>query len=273
MCSVIAWAGKLPPRLLDRLMCESEVRGRDSTGLAFRTEKSTVIYRQVIRPRSFVKLNRVALAEASRSACGIAHARRASRGMPVNVDNAHPFSYRRVFFAHNGRIRNWEELKKGLSESPDKYDVKYSDRVTTDSMVLGPHIVHRDFARPEGCMGLVWLDHGNAFALRTAKELEIALIKWKFGRDSGSVCIAASTEAIILNAVKKLALKPDITFYKVNEGVVYQLTENGPLDHGSVEVNANNSEDAFTSSVANAIKAGLDDELKGGDARAYGYFS
>jgi predicted glutamine amidotransferase len=121
MCAIIGWSGKLPKGLLSRLLMQAETRGRDSTGVAFRTvdEKSkanNLCYRQIVPARTFTDLHKKFMGDARRSIRGIAHTRRASPGMPIDNTNAHPYTYPygslgKYFFAHNGRIHNWTQLK------------------------------------------------------------------------------------------------------------------------------------------------------------------
>ena len=121
MCSILSWSGLLPKGALTRLLVQSESRGRDSTGVAFRTldeagRAMNLCYRQTVPARTFVELHKKFMSDARRSRQGIAHCRRASPGMPVDNPNAHPYVYpassRGFLFAHNGRIENWRDVKE-----------------------------------------------------------------------------------------------------------------------------------------------------------------
>lgn len=121
MCAIISWSGKLPKGLLTKLLLASETRGRDSTGLAFRScddagVPSNVCWRQVVPARTFASIHPEFMSDARRSQRGIGHTRRASPGMPINNANAHPYTWpygpqSRYLFAHNGRIENWNDIK------------------------------------------------------------------------------------------------------------------------------------------------------------------
>lgn len=136
MCAIIGWAGKLPKGLLTRLLISAEMRGRDSTGVSFRTldengKPSNLCYRQVVPARTFVELHGKFMSDARRAHRGIAHTRRASPGMPVDNLNAHPYTWPygkqgRYLFAHNGRIENWLDVK---SKWIERYKVELTDKV------------------------------------------------------------------------------------------------------------------------------------------------
>lgn len=138
MCAIIGWAGKLPKGLLTRLLVSAETRGRDSTGVSFRTlddagKPSNLCYRQVVPARTFVELHDKFMSDARRSHRGIAHTRRASPGMPVDNLNAHPYTWPygkqgRYLFAHNGRIENWNEMK---SKRVEQYTQELNQKIET----------------------------------------------------------------------------------------------------------------------------------------------
>jgi hypothetical protein len=210
-------------------------------------------------------------------------------GMPVDERNAHPFPYWRYFFAHNGKIQNWREIKellidyftseaKRLREAGQlaeadtaDYCVGYSQRITTDSMVLGPYIEARKFTSIIGCMGLVWIRENNVYVLRYAKEAVAATIIWKsIQPEAGEsedqlVTLVASTQQIISGAFEKMAgIEYDISFKAFPEGHIFRVEPTGLIDEGLVEMNTP-VEDAFTSEVVESEaeqEAELQRELK-----------
>ena len=176
MCSVISWNGDLPKGLLTHLLVEAETRGRDSVGIAFRSGNQTIAYRHAVPSSVFVKRSSKHVGEARRAKQGIAHTRRASRGMPIDNVNAHPFIFQKFVFAHNGKIDNWQALKtagvtryEGEAKSATTPEAKaaaeamvaYFKSVTTDSMILGPYLSERNLTDITGCMGLVWIQKNN----------------------------------------------------------------------------------------------------------------
>jgi predicted glutamine amidotransferase len=275
MCAIISWTGKLPKGLLSKLMTESEARGHDSTGLAFRSSGKNYGYRQAVSAKVFVNENNKNMSEARRSTRGIGHTRRASPNMPIDNANAHPYSFWKYFYAHNGRINNWEDIKKLLIEHYENelkemqrindqegikaaaYYKKYAENCTTDSMVLGPYIESRDFSSIVGCMALVWMRGDHVYTFRYAKEAVAALIKWKYKEpvdneavEEHKLVVVASTRQIVDQAINKLdKLEYSIEYNEFPEDHVYLLNENAPgglLDEGTIPVNVA-VEDKFSS--------------------------
>lgn len=266
MCAISGWSGKLPKGLISRLLVRMEVRGRDAIGIAFRLDGLNTSYRQAVTATEFVadKENSTILGDARRSLRGIIHTRRASPGMPIDDRNSHPFGYWRYFFAHNGKIQNWKEIKTLLidhfrSEAKKfradgdegktktaEYCVDYCSKITTDSMVLGPYIESRDFSAIVGCMGLVWMRGSNVYTFRYAKEAVAATIAWRYVKDQKDettedhiVTIVASTPQIIQSAIEKV---PDIEFdmgepKEFAEGRIFKVEPTGLLDEGKVPTN------------------------------------
>lgn len=264
MCTVLAWAGKLPKGFISRWLIQAEARGRDATGIAFRSSPTTSsISRRSIPASLFVHEHDDVLKSARKSPRGIAHTRHASRGNPINARNAHPFTYLHTVFAHNGYIHNYEEIrnslivstKADLEASPTSDTLKkklaYLEGCTTDSMVIGPFIDANDFSSLVGDMGLVWMRGSNVMCMRTKKELSVCTVNW-WSEDSPdahySVTLAASTNAIIDNA---LAHTPGIDYvdeyYNVEEAHVYRLEDADLIDLGTVAVNPGNTHDDFSS--------------------------
>jgi predicted glutamine amidotransferase len=260
MCAIIGWKGDLPKGLLSHLLEEAQRRGKDSTGIGYRTTQGNLVtYRQAVRAETFVKDNSKVMSEARRQPYGIAHTRRASKGMPVDNRNAHPFVFAGYVFAHNGKVDNWKELKdKWINHYKDNENCKkYHDyflNATTDSMVLGPYIKARNFEEVEGCLGLTWIKGNDVYAFHSAKELVGATILWNYteGDDQAThtVTVVASTIDIIgksLSAVRKIS--SEFHAIQLDENKIYKLTEAGLVDEGCVPYNAANHADNFTSEV------------------------
>jgi len=283
MCAISGWSGKLPKGLISRLMSRMEARGRDSVGIAFRLDGMNTSYKQAIPATEFVsdKENSTILGDARRSLRGIIHTRRASPGMPVDDRNAHPFTYWRYLFAHNGKVQNWREIKQLLQgyyaeeaarlklegKIPEAktadYCVNYCNSITTDSMVLGPYIESRDFSNIVGCMGLVWMKANSVYTFRYAKEAVAVTVLWKYLKEQKdekvedhSVTIVASTPQIIESALEKV---PDIEysmgeFNVFPEGRIFRVDPLGLVDEGAVPTNQP-VEDTFSSECVEATPA------------------
>lgn len=319
MCAIIGWSGKVPKGLMTKLFVESEHRGKDSTGVAFRTKDpqtghpKNVAYRQAVEARVFVKENSERMGEARRSLRGIAHTRRASPGMPINNQNAHPFGFWKYFYAHNGSIKNWREIKDVLIEHYKKlteeafakndmeafkshsYYYTYCcgtsvviedgklvykpnpnhKGITTDSMVLGPYIDHRDFRSIVGCMALVWLKGENVYTFRWAKEAVVANVIWSYKEKTDDdeagvdhmVTIVASTQKILEDAFAGIKDKVDfhMEVKEFEAGRVFRVEPTGLVDEGEVPVDRP-VEDAFSSEIVDACAVTEDPSMvQGGE--------
>lgn len=255
MCTVIAWNGTMPQGFLTRILVEAESRGRDSTGFAFRNaDGKTQVYRQAISATIFTKHHQKYIGEARRSKIGIAHTRRASPSMPVNDSNAHPFVFRKVIYAHNGKVDNWKQVKEAWEgdERVHADDKAYFKGITTDSQVLGPYLAMRNLTDVTGAMGLVWMIKGDVYCARSKKELVFATIRWTAGEVADEfVCtVVCSTEEIIRKALAALDPKHKIaftvTYGPINEAEVYKVNPDGLVSEGAIPVAPTNHEDAYS---------------------------
>jgi predicted glutamine amidotransferase len=280
MCAILGWSGKLPKGLISRLLVKMETRGRDGVGLAFRINGMNKSWRQAVPAIEFTtdKENQVILGDARRSLRGLAHTRRASPGMPINDQNSHPFAYWRYFFAHNGKIQNWQEIRTVLLEHFERelarltaenkveeaktaeYCVNYCKRITTDSMVLGPYIESRDFSRLIGCMALVWMRANNVFTFRYAKEAVASTIIWRYTNppkdekvEDHVVTIVSSTAHTIMTAIEGIeGIEYEATDpLAFPEGRIFQIEPTGLVDKGPVPTNEPVA-DEFSSEVVEA---------------------
>lgn len=259
MCAIIGWSGKLPTGLLYRLLHHASTRGIDSTGLGFLDQSVGLnkLYKRAVSPAFFCKHNSDAVSQAQKSPYGIAHTRRASKGMPVDNYNAHPFAWGSHIYAHNGAVRNWQTLKPAIEKaacepnSPE-WLTKYASRLTTDSMTLGPYIASTDFRAVVGSLGLVWLHGPKVYAFRSQKELTAARVTWTHREDpskTGAVTIVASTWEIILNSFNDLTktYTYDMEEDLIAEGQLVEITPGGLVSLGIKETSINNAPDAFSS--------------------------
>jgi glutamine phosphoribosylpyrophosphate amidotransferase len=255
MCAILNWCGELPPGLLANLLVEMQSRGRDSTGISWVTDTGKrMLLKHDVPANVFVENQAKHLAVIEKNRSGIAHTRRASKGMPVNVQNAHPFAYCGYVFAHNGIVQNWRSIRENYIATYVDESLKYAKSIQTDSLVLGPMIRNKDFSEAVGSMGLVWISpDGKTWAMRSCKELESVMIEWE-STDSTvkhKVSIVCSTVDIVYNAIeathKSTGIGYDANGTSMDEHVLYRNTEEGILDCGDVPVNEKNKEDNFTS--------------------------
>ena len=262
MCTVLAWNGQLPKGFLTALIIAAEVRGRDSVGVAWRDEeaKKIRIHKRACSPRQFAEDCQSTVGDARRTMLGIGHTRRASTGMPVDGLNAHPFIYKGVVYAHNGKVDNWKALRDGgldavLTEQQATDAEKAAVRnAQTDSIGIGPLIKAGDFTQMTGCAGLVWLVKDQAFCFRTQKELAAVVIDWEDEGVMQQVCIVCSTVDIVkvaLGKTKALRTVPhSVKEQALDENTLYAIWQSGCVNQGVLSVNPANHADAFTSNVA-----------------------
>jgi len=246
MCTVLAWQGQLPPNSLSNLLVAAQCRGTDGTGLAWRETKSgPVNYDKCSIPASeYVVCRAKMVTAANASLSGIGHCRNASRNMPVDSNNSHPFIWKNIVYAHNGAVKNWRQLRSTL------FAKAMQDSITTDSMTLGPLLEFRDLSQAVGSFGLVWMAHKSVWVTHSEKELETVQLKWEDKKDgsSGNVLIACSTLAIIEKAFDLLDIEYSYSRYDLEEGILYELGVDGDLlSHGDIPINSSNEADAHSS--------------------------
>lgn len=267
MCAIIGWAGRMPKGLISKMLAKAEDRGRDGIGVAFRNGEvaeakvgggKNIAYRIAEPAHTFISDSPEILSDARRSLRGLAHTRRASRGMPINDKNTHPFRYWKSFFAHNGKVNNWQDVRSMLEEYYTKqeaqflaesrldaaktarYCADYCKNVTTDSMVLGPYIESRDFSALIGSIAVVWMRGADVYAYRRAKECVGTTITWKYKTDPELhlLTLIASTPEII----ETFNFVPDVEFdlgtiKPLKEAHIYKLLPSGLEDEGEVPAN------------------------------------
>jgi glutamine phosphoribosylpyrophosphate amidotransferase len=252
----------MPVGLLYQLFHAAEHRGRDSTGVAYWDvdKAQNVVVKHAVTATLFTKFNAQYVSGAQRAPRGIAHTRRASPKMPVDNDNAHPFMYESYVFAHNGVVKNWQQLRDGALptlEDQTKKDtllqskLDYMKRITTDSMILGPAIESRNFSPAVGALGLVWLHGEKIYAFRSKKELTSAVIKWNTEekpKEENKLIVVASTWEIIALALSKLEnVQYDADERILLENHLYEISDETVIDSGQLPVNSANQADKFTS--------------------------
>lgn len=232
MCAIISWAGNLPPGLLKNLILASEDFGKDSTGVSYLNSrgKANLMFKHAVSPTRFVKIHDEKLKLAQKSTRGIAHARLASVGLPINSFNAHPFIYESRVFAHNGFIRNWKSYKAELlnqtSIQNNSHSKKYVENITTDSMVLGPALALNDFKRVFGRIGLVWLKGASAYCLKSNQNLTSAKLNWNFIGSSTrhTATIAVTHWKTLIKALKNTEkMEYSVKEFPLSHGTIYEL--------------------------------------------------
>ena len=246
MCTVLAWSGKLPTGFLSKLLVASQIRGTHSTGVAWRDKQDRGYswIKNAVSADKFVVKEAGVIKEAEEASHGIGHCRNASPNMPINPTNAHPFIWtggkKNIVYAHNGAVRNWKSVRSNLFLDHSK--------ITTDSMVLGPLIEHKDISAAHGSFGLVWLQDNSVRVMRSAKELEYVIIDWVEEQEEKQAVIACSLASIVQDVVKEFN---GINSYvgSFEEGVEYKLNVYGVEEIGQFKVSEVNHADKHSSSI------------------------
>lgn len=247
----------MPKGLISNLLREMESRGRDSTGIAFRLNDKNRSYRLDESASTFVRDNEKILSDSRRSIRGIAHTRRASPGLPICSKTAHPHPFWKYFFAHNGMVKNWKDIRKCLQDHYEnelkqateannteaikaaQWCFEWSKNITTDSQVLGPYIDMRNFSSMIGSIALTWLVRDEVYAFHFAKEAVACQVLWKYveGDDTEDhlLTVVNSTKEIIEKAFEKVpGIEYHIAWLDFPEGRVFKLTESSFVDEGAV---------------------------------------
>ena len=102
---------------------------QDGTGFLSVTDKDYTLYKTAESPGEIVELGLDIKDNIGKSKYPImAHVRAASKGIPVTVDNAHPFDGKRFILAHNGRLYKkseqvvWNASDSDTSKSSDSLE-------------------------------------------------------------------------------------------------------------------------------------------------------
>ena len=179
MCGIFGYNGikSSNPNVIKLLWAYSSKRGTDSTGIYRNNKIIKRIYEyQKSSGNSFDELHGAILKKTTENHTIIGHCRARSVGA-ISLKNAHPFEYVingvRWIFAHNGTIKNIDELSK-------KYDISLPTG-STDSEALGAILASENWN--------VLLEYTGAAAFSLYNEAENALYLWK----GSSKCENANT--------------------------------------------------------------------------------
>lgn len=205
-----------PRQLSNALLSELDIRGNQASGFAFRSPKSSGVFKKAVAGAS------LPLKSMSRSATDVLlHTRYATHGSIKTPANNHPVESpdKSIRLVHNGVIYNHELLRKSLD----------FDLPEVDTSVV-PAILQQ-FSRDtdklnmlDGDAAIAWLDDTDTDTMYVARvshsPLQIAQLT------DGSF-VFASTESIMLNALDSLDLEadycepvPERTLLKIRQGVM-----------------------------------------------------
>lgn len=221
MCGIagfsLSTSSEINPRQLSNvLLSELDIRGNQASGFAFRSPKSSGLYKKAVAGAS------LPLKSMSRSATDVLlHTRYATHGSIKTFDNNHPVESpdKSIRLIHNGVIYNHELLRGELD-----YDLPEVDTSVVPAILQQ---FERNFSKLnmlDGDASIAWLDETDTDTMYVARvshsPLQIAQLP------DGSF-VFASTESIMLNALDKLDLVPDYcepvperTLLKIRQGVM-----------------------------------------------------
>jgi predicted glutamine amidotransferase len=151
MCRLLGWTTRVPTTLSELLgeddltdFTELSARHGDGWGVARSTRRRVAVLKRPDAARTSPRFSR--WAHRRRTDAGLVHLRWATLGLDIGRDNTHPFTDRRVAFAHNGSIRPPAALDALLSDR-----ARRQRRGDTDSerYFLAVTQLLRDGATPE----------------------------------------------------------------------------------------------------------------------------
>ena len=224
MCGIggfsLAQGSKINPRKLSNaLLTGLESRGSQASGFAFQANQRTGFYKQDVAG------SRLSLRSMPRSTTtAILHTRLATHGSTKNNDNNHPVMSpdQNIALVHNGVIYNHSRVRKELPFQLPEVDT------SVIPAILQKYGYER-FDMLDGDASVAWLDQRKAGILNVGRFSHSPL--WISQVADGSF-VFASTEAILLTALKRLHLKPtfieqapESALYTVVAGIITATTQ------------------------------------------------
>jgi len=225
MCGIagfsLSTSSDINPRMLSNaLFSELDIRGNQASGFAFRSPKSSGVFKKAVAGSS------LSLKSMSRSATDVLlHTRYATHGSIHTYDNNHPVESpdKSIKLVHNGVIYNHELLRKSLD-----FDLPEVDTSVVPAILQQFDRNTDKFNMLDGDASVAWLDDNDTQAMYVARvshsPLQIAQLY------DGSF-LFASTESIMLNALNKLGIIPEYcepvperTLLKIVSGVMTEVS-------------------------------------------------
>lgn len=209
-----------PRQLSNALLSELDIRGNQASGFAFRSPKSSGMYKKAVAGAS------LPLKSMSRSSTDVLlHTRYATHGSIKTFDNNHPVTSpdKTIKLVHNGVIYNHELLRKSLDFQLPEVDTSVIPAILQQ--------FDRNFDKLnmlDGDASIAWLDDNDSKTMYVARvshsPLQIAqLVDGSF--------LFASTESIMRNALDKLNIIPEYcepvperTLLKIVSGVIAEVS-------------------------------------------------
>lgn len=256
--------------ILIRLMTESQVRGRDATGLSFAKEDGMVLYKHNVPASDFIDMEGVRqiieenfdIKAGEKMYSVIGHTRAKTQGTPKVPGNNHPIKCGSIVGVHNGHIGNdasifdWLSLTThGVCKRQAEVDSEaifalikyYSESFKKDfhSAALNKQILFQNpivkaiikaVPRLRGSLACAMQDTENPKALwlfRTNNPTTVLHYKKE------NTVVFASTAYIIGNAVGPAGFsKPEEICIGANQGLCFNMETN---NYSRFDVESNNS--------------------------------
>ncbi|CAM3723017.1 glutamine--fructose-6-phosphate transaminase (isomerizing) [Litorimonas haliclonae] len=203
MCGILGIVGKteVSARLVEGLK-RLEYRGYDSSGIALLDQGDL---KRVRAEGKIKKLEDVLENNQVEGACGIAHTRWATHGMP-NETNAHPHIAGRVCVVHNGIIENYAEIRDGLSGKPiieSETDTEIVAHLVNENLEQGMSPVEafgRSLKKFRGAYALGLIIDGNEnqlFCARAGSPLAIGIGEGEMFIGSDAIALEQLTQKLV----------------------------------------------------------------------------
>ncbi len=207
-------------KIIRVLSKECEARGTDATGIAYMTGNKMTIYKKAL-PAHKIKFK-----FKSNPQVIMGHTRMTTQGSEKNNINNHPFYSNELEFAlaHNGVLYNDKTLRK-TEKLPDT-------KIETDSYIAVQLIEKQKTLNFETIKYMAEKIEGSFCFTILSNDNELYIVK-----GVNPMCIAkfngfyvyASTEDILLKALKKLGLK-HYKYIKTTDGEILKFDNCGNID-------------------------------------------
>lgn len=221
--------------VIESLACNSVSRGHDATGISYiRNNKIEVMKKPV--PSYNFNFNSIY----KNSDIYMGHVRLATRGVPANNYNNHPFlSIRRKFaLAHNGILWNTEDtkIKLGIQDNKIETDTYLAVQILDQYSDINSGTIKKMCESVEGDFLFTILDKkGNIYFARNNNPITI------YDFYNIGIIVYASTQDILNNVISEFVELRDEKKRKryattiLKDGDILKITNTGNYEYGSFE--------------------------------------
>ena len=244
MCAIFGfldYGKKIPYKMLVKLLkalsIAAESRGTDATGISYVRDKQIVIFKKP------VPAHELQLYFPKHTTTLIGHTRFTTQGSEKHNYNNHPFEGKAdgcsFALAHNGVLHNDEalKLKHNLPETKIETDSYIAVQLLEQEKEINLQTVKMMAETVQGSFTFsVLRDDDTLFLVKGSNPLTI----WHFP-DLG-LYLYASTEAILLNAVRTAKIQENFIKVKMPSETILQISPDGSTSSISFDI----SEDCFS---------------------------